>query len=808
MAEENEKTYCAIAVEKGYLTEAQSQDGLQTYDDVRTLGLEETIRSILVKKQFLTEEQSQEVARIQAQRSQIKIPGYEIIEKVGQGGMGAVFKARQVSLDRVVALKILSPRLAEDQEFCERFIREAQSVAKLNHPNIIVGIDVRRYGKYFYFAMEFVDGDTALRILKKSGPFSEARALKVAVQVARALEHAHRNGLVHRDIKPDNIMLTARDEAKLCDLGLAKKVDVEAGSRLTGTAMGTPHYISPEQARGESNVTIASDLYSLGASLYHMTTGQTLFKGASSQEIMLQHLTAEAPNAKKLRPELSDNFCRILEKLLAKSPQDRHANPTELLADLERAQRGRPPKAALAETAASSMARLRPRRGLVTTGPQATVRGTDAREPVGRPDAATGPKSAIGSRQNLIIGAAAGGCLLLGALIWILVAVLGGGNGPNGPGTEVASTVSRPPDSTKTDPSPSSSRLLEELRARRDRNPEDFQGLIEVYRQAELGEPPPPPAVLVLLQNERKELETRQWEVFRKYLDGLQPRLQSLKEQAQYGQAMELLSESSCPPGLRGPRQRAALAEQRQQLNMEMMRVFREVEAELTSAFRDAKNDLEKLKGLRERIAGQMKVYSLDPAKSRLGDLNVKLNQRLEELEKRDLRLRMEMLFAVVTEAQASAEAGELVKAMNLLDHFAAEGQAAQLPQLDRLREDLRIYQADLRKEGALPTATPAERMAAGRFHFWRGRFGQAAELLTTLKQDETEGAHAALYLAHLEYQAERLMERTRAIYRDAQQPGYSNLERIRRQREARKLVERLKREFVNTEVYRAQSKT
>ncbi|MBI3829231.1 MAG: hypothetical protein HY291_06925 [Planctomycetes bacterium] len=153
MAEEEELSFGKLAMERGYCTKQQLDDALYTLQEVNKLGLSEKLGNILVKKKYMTQAQIKEILKLQGQKTKIKIAGYEIIEKVGVGGMGAVFKARQVSLDRIVALKILSPKLAADKSFCERFIKEARAVAKLSHPNIIVGIDVGQHDKYFYFAM-------------------------------------------------------------------------------------------------------------------------------------------------------------------------------------------------------------------------------------------------------------------------------------------------------------------------------------------------------------------------------------------------------------------------------------------------------------------------------------------------------------------------------------------------------------------------------------------------------------------------------------------------------------------------------
>ena len=163
-----------------------------------------------------------------AARAHLRIGGFEILSRLGEGGMGSVYKARQVTMDRIVALKILRPDLARDAEFVKRFSREARASAKLNHPNIMQGIDVGQDGEHHYFAMEYLEGLTVSRIVRKEGPMDQKRALRVVKQVACGLEHAWKHGIIHRDIKPENIMITARSEVKLCDLGLAKRTDPDA----------------------------------------------------------------------------------------------------------------------------------------------------------------------------------------------------------------------------------------------------------------------------------------------------------------------------------------------------------------------------------------------------------------------------------------------------------------------------------------------------------------------------------------------------------------------------------------------------
>jgi serine/threonine-protein kinase len=274
---------------------------------------------------------------------------FEIIDKIGEGGMGAVFSARQVTMDRIVALKILPEKLAENEEFIARFLREARIAAKLDHVNIVRGIEVGEQDGTYYFAMELVLGGSISAALKKQSPMSEERALHVAIQVTRALDHAWGLKLIHRDIKPDNILLTEDDVAKLADLGLARSTVAEATMMTqTGVAMGTPHYMSPEQARGDKDIDIRTDIYSLGATLYHMVTGQTPFTGSSVAVILTKHLT-ESPVPAHIRcSQVSVSLSTVISKMMARKMQDRYTDPSELMEDLELVADGKEPANATA----------------------------------------------------------------------------------------------------------------------------------------------------------------------------------------------------------------------------------------------------------------------------------------------------------------------------------------------------------------------------------------------------------------------------------------------------------------------------
>ncbi|MEW6355092.1 MAG: protein kinase [Planctomycetota bacterium] len=264
-----------------------------------------------------------------------RLGGYELIGKVGKGGMGNVFKARQISMDRIVALKVLSSQLAKDDKFVARFHREAKAAAKLSHMNIIQSIDVGEEDGYHYFAMEYVQGPTVDDLLQKSKVLKEDFCLDIICQTARAIQAAEKLGIIHFDIKPSNIMITKDRIAKLADFGLARRVERTATRAKQGLVFGTPEYMSPEQALGKPDVDSRSDIYSLGVSFYQMVTGRLPFEGKTPRETVDLRLTGNPIPAKQLNPALSNETCQIIDRMLARDRNQRYQTAAELIEDLE-----------------------------------------------------------------------------------------------------------------------------------------------------------------------------------------------------------------------------------------------------------------------------------------------------------------------------------------------------------------------------------------------------------------------------------------------------------------------------------------
>ncbi|MFA6564488.1 MAG: protein kinase [Verrucomicrobiia bacterium] len=263
---------------------------------------------------------------------------YEVLKKLGQGGMGAVYKAHDINLDRLVALKALSNDLAQDPEFIARFRREATLAAKLDHPNLIRVFSAGESEGTHYIAMELVEGESARDRLAREGRLPLTEALAIGVFVAEALDHAWQHAkLIHRDIKPANIFLSNTGQVKLGDLGLAKSAsETSNGLTTTGQAVGTPFYISPEQGRGQKEIDFRADIYSLGCTLYHLITGEPPYSSGDSMAIIHKHIYDPPPGILSKMPNCPMPVVFLLGKMMAKQPHARHQSYIELIADLRR----------------------------------------------------------------------------------------------------------------------------------------------------------------------------------------------------------------------------------------------------------------------------------------------------------------------------------------------------------------------------------------------------------------------------------------------------------------------------------------
>jgi serine/threonine protein kinase len=258
---------------------------------------------------------------------------YEVLQLVGRGGMSNVYRAHDRLLERTVALKVLHGRYLDDPEYVERFRREARAAARLSHPNIVTVIDRGEQDGHQFIVFEHVDGDNLKQLVEGSGPLPIGLALELALQIGRALSFAHEHGLIHRDVKPQNVLLNGDGRAKVTDFGIARTVDVE-GATTTGIVLGTSHYISPEQARGEQ-VDAESDVYSLGAVLYELLTGEVPFPGDNAVTVAMRHVRERPASVLEKRPEVPRRLAAAVGKALEKDPAARFGSMKEFVEELQ-----------------------------------------------------------------------------------------------------------------------------------------------------------------------------------------------------------------------------------------------------------------------------------------------------------------------------------------------------------------------------------------------------------------------------------------------------------------------------------------
>jgi len=345
----NETSYDTVfgkmAVEQGFCTDAELRHAIEEVQSRRKIN-PVMLKDLMVDLGYLTQNQAERLKKSikESKVTTHQIPGYQILGKVGAGAMAIVYKARQLSLNRTVAIKVLPKRFTENPEYVERFYKEGQAAGKLNHNNIVQAFDVGEAGGYHYFVMEYVEGRTVYDDLAAGKVFSEEEALDIVIQVARALNHAHTRGLIHRDVKPKNIMIDKAGMVKLADMGLARETtDIELAQTEAGKAYGTPYYIAPEQIRGKIDIDGRADIYGLGATLYHMVTGRVPFMADDPADVMRKHLKEQLIPPDHINTSLSTGISEVIEVMMAKRKEDRYDNVEELLEDLEAVRTGLPP---------------------------------------------------------------------------------------------------------------------------------------------------------------------------------------------------------------------------------------------------------------------------------------------------------------------------------------------------------------------------------------------------------------------------------------------------------------------------------
>jgi serine/threonine-protein kinase len=334
-----------MAVDYGLCTDAELRRSIEELKSRRAIS-PISLRDLMIDLGYVTVTQAE---RLKSNLKETKvslhqIPGYKILGKLGAGAMAIVYKATQLSLNRTVAIKILPKRFSENPEYVERFYKEGQAAGKLNHNNIVQAYDVGEAGGYHYFVMEYVEGKTIYDDLAAGKIFNEQDALDIIIQVARALKHAHACGLIHRDVKPKNIMINTAGIVKLADMGLARETaDIQAAQTEAGKAYGTPYYIAPEQIRGEIDIDGRADIYGLGATFYHMVTGRVPFMADDPADVMRKHLKDRLIPPDHINTTLSAGVSEVIEIMMAKRKEARYGSVEELLIDLEAIRNGQPP---------------------------------------------------------------------------------------------------------------------------------------------------------------------------------------------------------------------------------------------------------------------------------------------------------------------------------------------------------------------------------------------------------------------------------------------------------------------------------
>ena len=272
--------------------------------------------------------------------SPTQLGNYDVLAKIAEGGMGTVYKARHRFTGEVVAVKVISPGTNRSQVILQRFEQEFRAAKVLDHPNVVRAIEYCGSGPHPFLVMEFVDGESVGQRIEREGPILEVEAIRLTAQICDGLQRAHKQGLVHRDVKPDNILVTRDGVAKLTDMGLVKEVDGDLNLTRTGKGLGTPHYMAPEQFRNAKGVDVRGDIYSIGATLYAMVTGTVPFANSNPLDCWMRKIKNEFPPPKDLNPAISDRVDWAIRRAMSAEPSQRPASCREFLEDLTGQSRG------------------------------------------------------------------------------------------------------------------------------------------------------------------------------------------------------------------------------------------------------------------------------------------------------------------------------------------------------------------------------------------------------------------------------------------------------------------------------------
>ena len=454
-ADVSDETLAHILQQAGMVSFDQLEAARQEQSTQLKEGNQLSLADVLILQGVLTPailENVAKKARGQAAGGIQSLGHYKLLKRIGEGGMGKVFLAEDTHVGRMVAVKVLPKKLAGNRQFITRFRREAIATGKLNHINIVGAHTVGEEHGIHYYAMEYCDGEPLNVILKKVPFIPCEMATGVILQAARGLKHAHEHGIIHRDVKPANILICRPPKnaesgiapsssspldilagdfvVKILDLGLSKDTGVDPGSFCTQTsvAIGTPHYIAPEQAKGQKGIDGRTDIYSLGATYYHMVTGKTPFSGATGPDIMLKHMTEQLPNPQDVNDEVTDDVSHMIQKMMGKAQEDRYQDCQELLEDLELVIQGMAPSSQAIDVERSNVAIARRRRAGGNPdrrggrGAAPLRRGTRRHDPVGSGRGADGKtRNARASQKTpfLVLGGVGLVVLLLSGVLMV-----------------------------------------------------------------------------------------------------------------------------------------------------------------------------------------------------------------------------------------------------------------------------------------------------------------------------------------------------------------------------------------------------
>jgi phosphate ABC transporter phosphate-binding protein len=427
--------------DSGLYTPEKLQEMLASLTETGEIGGEALARR-LVRCGELTGYQAEAV--LAGEFADLRIGAYDVLDLLGKGAMGTVYKARHRTMKRVTAVKVLAPEVAQHGTFAQRFQREVETLAQLSHANIVMAFDAGQSPTGPYLVMEFIQGHDLASEVKASGPLSVANALDCVLQAARGLEYAHHQGLIHRDIKPANLMRDSRGVVKVADLGLARIKNpqaVERDSALTqaGGIVGTVDYMAPEQAVDSTTVDPRADIYSLGCTLFYLLTGRPMFGGTSLMSLLLQHREAAPPPLQEPRPDVPEALNAVYLRMVAKKPDDRYATMTEVIGALEEAAQSvggagssipAPPPVSWVETARAEStidvsSRQLTEHGTEIRRPAETFAGGTAMSPAPAASTPGSLRASVpsvarprGHRRVLLTAAALVGALVIAALIW------------------------------------------------------------------------------------------------------------------------------------------------------------------------------------------------------------------------------------------------------------------------------------------------------------------------------------------------------------------------------------------------------